>query len=112
MSSHFLIEAPVALVPVLAFLGVLLYFDSYRLISLRELAETIGIGLVLAGAAYYVNGYLLSASGVDYQAYSRFGGPVVEETLKASALIFLFARNRIGFMIDAAIMGFAVGTGF
>jgi RsiW-degrading membrane proteinase PrsW (M82 family) len=112
MSSHFLIEAPIALVPVLAFLGVLLTFDSYRLISLRELSETIGIGLVLAGAAYYINGYLLAHSGIDYAGYSKFGGPVVEETLKAAALIFLFARNRIGFMIDAAIMGFAVGTGF
>ncbi|HEY0300929.1 MAG TPA: PrsW family glutamic-type intramembrane protease, partial [Rhizomicrobium sp.] len=62
--------------------------------------------------AYFANGYLLRALAVDYSDYSHFVGPAVEETLKALALIVFFARNRIGFMIDALILGFAVGTGF
>jgi len=112
MTTQLLVEACVALVPVLVFLGVLLYFDSYRLISFFEMIQTIGLGFALAVAAYFVNGYLIQSLGIDYTTYSRFGGPVVEEMLKAAALIFLFARNRIGFMIDATIMGFGVGTGF
>ncbi|HEY0105992.1 MAG TPA: PrsW family glutamic-type intramembrane protease, partial [Rhizomicrobium sp.] len=93
-------------------LGVLLYFDSYRLISLREMIQTIAAGVALAAVAYFLNGWLLGALKIDYDTYSHFGGPVVEELLKAAALIVLFARNRIGFMIDATIMGFGVGTGF
>jgi hypothetical protein len=38
--------------------------------------------------------------------------PLVEETLKAAPIVFLLWRNRIGFLVDAAIRGFAVGAGF
>lgn len=112
MTTQFFIEAPIALAPVLVFLGVLLFFDSYRLTSLGEMVETIAAGLALAVGAYFINGYLIGALAIDYATYSRFGGPVVEELLKAAVLVFFFTRNRIGFMIDATIMGFAVGTGF
>jgi len=37
---------------------------------------------------------------------------VVEEGLKALFIVYLFRSNRIGFLVDAAIMGFAVGAGF
>ncbi len=112
MAAQFLIEAPIALVPVLAFLGTLLVFDSYRLTTLAEMSGTITAGLLLGVAAYFANGWLLHAGGLDYDSYSRFAGPAVEEALKAMALIWLFTRNRIGFLIDAIILGFAVGTGF
>ncbi|MEI9992795.1 MAG: PrsW family glutamic-type intramembrane protease [Rhizomicrobium sp.] len=112
MTTQFLIEAPIALVPVLAFLGILLYFDSYRLISLGEMVQTIAAGFALAVAAYFINGYLIQHLKIDYGTYSHVCGPVVEELLKCAALVILFERNRIGFMIDATIMGFAVGTGF
>ena len=112
MDTKFLIEAPIALVPVLAFLVALHVFDSYRLTSLAEMAQTMTAGVALALAAYFANGYLLDRLTVDYTAYSHFIGPVVEELLKAAALMYFFARNRIGFMIDAIVMGFAVGTGF
>jgi len=36
----------------------------------------------------------------------------VEESLKALVMVFLFRSSRIGFLVDAAIMGFAVGAGF
>jgi len=44
--------------------------------------------------------------------YTRYVAPVVEEGLKALVIIFLFRTNRIGFLVDSAIMGFAVGAGF
>ena len=112
MATQFLIEAPVALVPVLAFLAALHFFDSYRLTSLSEMAQTMAAGVVLAMAAYFVNGFLIDRLAIGYTAYSHYAGPAVEELLKAAALVYFFARNRIGFLIDAIIMGFAVGTGF
>src|SRR6185312_9247166 len=104
--------APVALAPVAIFLVVLLSFDSYKLVSLPETAFTLVAGAVLCAVAYFANGELLTLTKLDFPSYARFVGPVVEETLKATAIVWLILRNRIGFMIDAAIMGFAVGTGF
>jgi hypothetical protein len=37
---------------------------------------------------------------------------VVEETFKAAFIVYLLARSRVGFVVDAAIYGFGVGTGF
>jgi hypothetical protein len=50
--------------------------------------------------------------GWDFQTYSRYAAPIIEEGMKASVMIFLFRTNRIGFLVDAAILGFAVGAGF
>jgi hypothetical protein len=38
--------------------------------------------------------------------------PLVEEALKAAVVLYLFRVGRIGFLVDAAIMGFAIGAGF
>ena len=112
MTLQLALEASIALVPVLVFFGALLYFDSYRLVSFREVALTLSAGAGLCVASYYANAGLASLLNIDFTQYSRYAAPFVEEGFKAIALIYLFARNRIGFMIDAAIMGFAVGTGF
>jgi protease PrsW len=112
MTPQFVLEGAIAFVPVIAFLGILIYFDSYRLISAAEVTQTITAGLVIGIVAYFANGFLIDRLQLGYSAYSHAVGPVVEELLKAAVLFVLFARNRIGFMIDAAIMGFAVGTGF
>ena len=44
--------------------------------------------------------------------YSRYVSPVIEETLKALIIVYLIRTQRIAFLVDAAIYGFAVGTGF
>jgi hypothetical protein len=36
----------------------------------------------------------------------------LEEALKALWVVFLIRRGRVGFLVDAAILGFAVGAGF
>lgn len=54
----------------------------------------------------------MGALNPDYDTYTRYFAPVVEETLKALFLIFLIHSNRIGFMVDSAICGFAIGAGF
>jgi hypothetical protein len=66
----------------------------------------------VAAAGYYANGGVLDRFPIGVDAYSRFVAPVVEEGLKGACVVVLFAFNRIGYLIDAAITGFAVGSGF
>jgi hypothetical protein len=51
-------------------------------------------------------------TGVSPTAYARFVAPPIEEALKAAFLLFLFRSHRIGFLVDGAIHGFALGAGF
>jgi RsiW-degrading membrane proteinase PrsW (M82 family) len=112
MLSDLLTRAPVGLLPVLIFLIVLLYMDSYKLASLRTILWVILAGALLPIAGYWLNGYAIGLLDWDLQTYSRYAAPIIEEGLKASVMIFLFRTNRIGFLVDAAILGFAVGAGF
>lgn len=112
MTADLLIAAAVGLVPVLCFLGVLERMDAHRLVSVRSVLTMIAAGGAIAGACYFINGFALDALDIDRRSYSYYVSPIVEESLKAGVLVYLFARNRIGFMVDAAILGFAVGTGF
>ena len=56
--------------------------------------------------------WLLSDVGIELRTLTRYAAPVAEEILKAALIVVLLARRRIGFLIDAAVLGFAVGTGF
>lgn len=112
MSIPFLIEAPVALLPTLAFLFLLDRLDSFRLVSLHASLIALGAGALLAVLAYFLNAAVMDLLDASIGPYMRFGAPVVEEALKAGVMIALFMRARIGFLIDAAIIGFALGTGF
>jgi len=112
LSLPFLLEAPIALLPTVAFLILLDRLDSFRLVSLHAALISLCAGGALAGLAYFVNAAIMDALGTAIGPYTRFGAPVVEESLKAAVMIFLFMRARIGFLIDAAIIGFALGTGF
>lgn len=107
-----LVRALVGLLPVLIFLIVLLYLDSYKLVRLKSVVAVIAAGGGIAVASYFVNGFLLSSLTLDFSAFSRYVAPAIEETLKALVIVYLFRSNRIGFLVDSAIMGFAVGAGF
>jgi len=102
----------VGLMPVVVFLFALVYLDSYKLISLRRIVVTIVLGGVVAGASYLINIALMSMVSIDQVAYSRYLAPLVEELGKALFLVYMIRANRIGFLVDAAIYGFAIGTGF
>jgi RsiW-degrading membrane proteinase PrsW (M82 family) len=101
-----------ALLPVLAFLAVLVSLDSYKLVRLWAVLVTIVLGVVSAVAALLVNNWLSNRLGLSWQYFVRYVSPFPEEILKTAFLVLLFARNRIGFMVDAAIRGFALGAGF
>lgn len=101
-----------SVLPVLLFLGALVVIDSYKLVSLRSILVASAVGAVVAGVCYVVNSALAPALSLGMTTYTRYVAPVLEETLKAAFLVFLLSRNRIGFVVDAAIYGFAIGTGF
>jgi RsiW-degrading membrane proteinase PrsW (M82 family) len=106
------VTVAVGLVPVLLFLAALMYLDSYKLVRARWVAATLAGGCLLAGACWVINDAALGTLAISPQTYSRFVAPVVEEAVKAGLVIALVRANRIGFLVDAAIYGFAIGTGF
>jgi RsiW-degrading membrane proteinase PrsW (M82 family) len=111
MLTHF-IYALVALLPVLVFLAALLWLDSYKLLAPSAVVAVIGAGAVLAAASYPLNAALLGRLDIGLPAFSRYVAPLTEELLKALVVVALVRMHRIGFLVDAAIFGFAVGTGF
>lgn len=112
MDHDLLLKASIAVAPVLILLLVFDRLDIFNLISFRA----IGL-LVLAGGAIAVLSLLANTGALDgfpigFSAYSRYVAPVVEESLKAIPIVTLFAINRLGFKLDSAIAGFAIGAGF
>ena len=101
-----------ALVPVLILLGVFVWLDAFKLMSLGEVLVLLLLGGVGALAAYPVSGRLLDALPIGFSSYSRFVAPWIEEAIKGFIVILLFRANRIGYKLDAVISGFAVGAGF
>jgi RsiW-degrading membrane proteinase PrsW (M82 family) len=100
------------LVPVACFLGVLVALDSYKLVKLRNVLAVLAAGAAIAAASYGINGELLDRLDIDFITYTRYVAPPMEELLKAAILVALIRGHRIGFLVDAAIVGFATGTGF
>ncbi len=94
----------VSLLPVFVFLAALIFLDTFKLIPLRRVLISILSGIIAAVCAHLVS--LIPAG--DY----RLLAPIVEETLKSLYVIYLIRGKRVGFMVDGAINGFAVGAGF
>ncbi|MFL6841748.1 MAG: PrsW family glutamic-type intramembrane protease [Sphingomicrobium sp.] len=101
-----------ALVPVLVLLAIFVWFDAFKLMSLREILVLLALGGAGAIASYPVSGRLLDAFPLGFSNYSRFVAPWIEEAIKGVIVMGLFRFNRIGFKLDAVISGFAVGAGF
>jgi len=101
-----------SIIPVSAFLALLVLMDSFKLVTLWGVLRSLGVGAVTALVALYANSWLLDHAGVDLHHYRRYVGPVVEEIAKALWIVWLIRARRTGFMVDAAIHGFAVGAGF
>lgn len=112
MPIDLITRAPIGLLPVLIFLIALVFMDSYKLVSLKTVLWVIAAGGLCTIIAMYLNGWILAESGLEFRTYTRYVSPLVEEGLKALVIVFLFRSSRIGFLVDAAIMGFAVGAGF
>jgi protease PrsW len=100
-----------ALLPVLAFLTVLFTMDGFKLVPARWVLLTLLIG----GGTALLSLWLWAILGLNAQAGlagTYYDAPILEESLKASVLVALMLRGRIGFLVDAAVHGFSIGAGF
>ena len=112
MRPDLLLRTGLAFAPVCLFLGSLLYIDSYQLVRLPRLLRIIAAGAVAAVISYFLNKRILDEMLVDYRLLTSLIAPAIEEVLKLLPVILAIRQKRIGFVIDAAICGFAAGTGF
>ena len=112
MTEDFLIHALLGLLPVCCFLAALVYLDSYKLVPMRWILSAIGLGCFAVVLSYPINVAMLELLDISFVTLTRYAAPPVEEALKAIIIVGLIRNNRIGFLVDAAIFGFAVGTGF
>src|SRR5262245_59676205 len=101
-----------ALVPVVAFLIALWLMDSFRLVRPTAILAAIAWGVITAGAALALHTWLMLGYQAPSDIVSRYVAPLTEETAKALLIVALIATARVGFLVDAALQGFAVGTGF
>jgi protease PrsW len=105
-------HASIALLPVVMFLAALVYFDSFKLLKSRTVLAVVAVGAVAAGASYLFDTLAYAHFPGDFQSFSRYVSPWIEELAKALPLVFLIRTRRVGLQVDAAILGFALGTGF
>ena len=112
MASDLALHALLGLLPVCCFLGALVYLDSYKLVPMRWILGAIGLGCVAGILSYPLNAGARELLNIEFVTLTRYVAPFIEEALKALVIIVLIRNNRVGFLVDAAIFGFAVGAGF
>ena len=107
-----LVKVFISLIPVFLFLAALVFLDSYKLVRLSSILLAIASGCAAAAIAMAINPWLMETIAMGSRSFSRYPAPVIEEFLKAVYLVYLIRSKKIGFMVDAAIFGFAIGAGF
>lgn len=105
-------HATVALLPALLFLATLLLLDSFKLVRPATVGAAVFYGAVAASGCAALHEWLLGHLSISLPTFTRYVSPLTEEAAKALFIAFLFWRRRVGFLVDAAVLGFAVGTGF
>ncbi|HYN10324.1 MAG TPA: PrsW family glutamic-type intramembrane protease [Vicinamibacterales bacterium] len=102
----------VAILPVVSFLLLLILFDSFKLVPTSTFVRALVSGVLAAIAASLLHAGLFAAFHLDAQTLARYVAPVTEEALKMVFVLWALFRRQIGFLVDAAIVGFAIGAGF
>lgn len=101
-----------AFLPALLFVAELQLLDSFKLVRLRAVIMSIVWGGLAVLVCFAFHQWLLTRAFVNVSTAAYYIAPVTEESLKALIVAVLILRARIGFSVDAAIHGFAVGAGF
>ncbi len=101
-----------SLLPVLLFLICLFLLDSFKLVQIKLLLFCLSWGIISALISYYANTWLYEKLSMNFNIFSRYVAPVIEESSKAVIIVYLMSRQKIGFTVDAVIYGFAAGAGF
>jgi protease PrsW len=107
-----LAQASVSVIPVLVFLFALELIDTYKLLTLGRVLRSVAVGCGVAVVCYGLNTAVYASGMASPGVWARSGAPVLEEIAKALYVAWLLRSNRVGFMVDTAVSGFAVGAGF
>jgi RsiW-degrading membrane proteinase PrsW (M82 family) len=107
-----LAQGSVSVLPVLLFLSALELIDTYKLLTLGRVLRSVAVGCGVAVICYGINTAVYASGIASPGVWARSGAPVVEEVAKALYVAWLLRSNRVGFMVDTAVSGFAVGAGF
>jgi RsiW-degrading membrane proteinase PrsW (M82 family) len=107
-----LIRVAISLAPVFLFLVALFALDSFKLVRAASLLRALAAGITAALGCLLLARWVMGSGLLEAAAYSRYLAPMVEEGAKALFVVFVIRRKRVGFMVDAAIVGFATGAGF
>lgn len=109
---HWSLSLLTSLGPVLVFLLVLFLLDSFRLVRPRRVAWALATGVGAGFVSYVVNSSLIGMLQWPIMTYAIYLAPLVEETAKGAYQAWLLQTRRAGFLVDAAILAFATGSGF
>src|ERR1700677_1388921 len=107
-----LAQVSASVLPVLIFLFALELIDTYKLLTLGRVLRSVAVGCGVAVICYSINTAVYATGWISPAVWARSGAPVIEEIAKALYVAWLLRSNRVGFMVDTAISGFAVGAGF
>jgi protease PrsW len=107
-----ILNGALSILPVVVFLLTLTVMDSYKLVPRSLLTAALVYGAISALLALAINSYFLPGYTYGLQSYTRYLAPLIEETCKCGMLVWLLRTSRVGFLVDAAVYGFAIGTGF
>ena len=104
-------NALAAVLPVALFLTVLYLMDSFKLVSRRMVLASVAYGAAVAVATLLLH-RVLRLDGLPPDVVNRYIAPFTEEGAKALLVAALIVTHRVGFLVDALVVGFAIGTGF
>jgi hypothetical protein len=91
---------------------ILVRVDTFRLVRPHRVVQALLAGAACGLVTFIVNSSLMSLLSMPVFTFAIFIAPVIEEILKGSFVAWQVATGRAGFMVDAAILGFATGAGF
>lgn len=106
------IKILISTLPVLLFTLILVKMDGFQLVRKIDLIAAIVLGALCAFVAFGLDIIVYEVFGWSYSFRTVTSGPILEEILKTAAVVYFIARARVGFTIDAAVVGFAVGAAF
>ncbi len=112
MTIYSILELIVAFLPILLFLFFMKLIDSFKLVTIKQTSLAMITGGLVAILVMFLNYRLFTYLGISPFDFSRFIAPITEEFFKILFIIYLIRAKKVGFMVDAAIVGFAVGAGF
>src|SRR5690606_18608894 len=105
VSSARMVNLTAALAPVLCLLGLLILMDSFKLVSVRFVLQALAAGAAAAVAAMFINVGLIHELAVPRPLVTRVIAPITEELLKLAFVVYALRSRRVGFPVDAAILG-------